>query len=151
MKKTPDTKELAGKYPQYIFWSTEDNCYIGSLPDICGNCCHGDTPEEVARQLTQIAESWVEDFLSRGKKLPGINHRITRMGDGKDWKRSSRLLALREQTGLSQLAFASAIGVSVNTYRKWEQGVRTPSGSGAVLLTLIEQSPDTLKKLQSII
>ena len=124
--------------------------YLDSLTKTV-RCCHGDTPEEVARQLTQIAESWVEDFLARGKKLPGINHRITRMGDGKDWKRSSRLLALREQTGLSQLAFASAIGVSVNTYRKWEQGVRTPSGSGAVLLTLIEQSPDTLKKLQSII
>lgn len=27
-------KALAGKYSRFIRWSDEDNCYIGSLPDL---------------------------------------------------------------------------------------------------------------------
>ena len=45
-------KALAPRYPRYIRWSNEDKCFIGSLPDLCGDCCHGDTPEEVARRIS---------------------------------------------------------------------------------------------------
>ena len=34
---------LARRYPRYIRWSDEDKCYIGSLPDLDGDCTHGDT------------------------------------------------------------------------------------------------------------
>lgn len=149
MKENHNIKEIAGRYPRYIYWSDEDNCYIGSLPDICGNCCHADSHDEVYHQLSEIAESWVEDLLNRGESLPEIRSQVVRMGNGKDWKRTGRLVSLREQSGLSQLAFAATIGVSVNTYRKWEQGIRTPSGSGAVLLNLIEKDPSMIKKLQA--
>lgn len=46
-------------YTRIIRWSREDGCYVGSLPEICGNCCHGDTVEAVCRQLDEIAEDWV--------------------------------------------------------------------------------------------
>ncbi|MBR5876487.1 MAG: hypothetical protein IKZ10_06570 [Akkermansia sp.] len=43
-----------------VYWSAEDNCFIGSLPDICGNCCHADNEEDVHRQLDVIAQEWSE-------------------------------------------------------------------------------------------
>lgn len=149
MNMDANIKREAGKYPRYIYWSDEDKCYIGSLPDICGNCCHGDTTEEVAAQLDDIAESWIESFLKDGKPLPEIRSQVVRLGAGNDWKGTDRIVALREKTGLSQLAFAAMIGVSVHTYRKWEQGVRSPSGSGAVLLNLIEKHPDWVHEIQA--
>lgn len=43
-----------------VYWSAEDNCFIGSLPDICGNCCHADNEEDVHRQLDVIEQEWAE-------------------------------------------------------------------------------------------
>jgi len=37
--------------------------------------------------------------------------------------------AVRERTGLSQVKFASLLGVSVRTLQEWEQGRRAPSGA----------------------
>lgn len=39
-----------------IYWSDEDECFIGYAPMAGGNCCHGDTPAEVKRQLEVIIE-----------------------------------------------------------------------------------------------
>lgn len=45
----------AQAFTRIIRWSDEDNCYIGSLPEIAPNCCHGKTTEEVAALLDDIA------------------------------------------------------------------------------------------------
>lgn len=52
----------------------------------------------------------------------------------------------RDSLGLTQKQFAQAFGVSVSTVRNWEQGRRTPSGAAKVLLNVIEQSPETVKR-----
>lgn len=57
---------LARRYAKIIYWSDEDNCYIGALPEICGNCCHADTAEELCTQLQEIAEEYVRDSQERG-------------------------------------------------------------------------------------
>ena len=61
--------ELGRRYPRVIRWSNEDGCYIGSLPDVCGDCTHGDTPEEVAANLEECAELYVENTLAEGLPL----------------------------------------------------------------------------------
>ena len=38
------------------------------------------------------------------------------------------IVALRRFTGLTQQAFANALGISVHTLRNWEQGRRSPDG-----------------------
>lgn len=48
---------------------------------------------------------------------------------------------VRERLGLSQLEFARAFGVSVDTLQNWEQGRRVPRGPARVLLTIIDQEP----------
>ncbi len=63
-------KALAPRYPRHIRWSDEDKCYIGSLPDLCGDCCHGDTPEEVARELNISAELALEAKAKFGFPFP---------------------------------------------------------------------------------
>jgi putative transcriptional regulator len=48
---------------------------------------------------------------------------------------------IRENLALSQRQFASIVHVSVKTLRNWEQGVRTPDGAAAALLTAIRNDP----------
>ncbi|MFT3990669.1 MAG: hypothetical protein QM680_04590 [Luteolibacter sp.] len=39
-----------------------------SIPGLIGDCCHGDTPEEVLSQLKDIAEDLVEHLQKEGKE-----------------------------------------------------------------------------------
>jgi putative transcriptional regulator len=48
---------------------------------------------------------------------------------------------IRESLSLSQRQFASIVHVSVKTLQNWEQGVRTPDGAAAALLTAIRNDP----------
>lgn len=49
--------------------------------------------------------------------------------------------AIREQTGLSQVRFATLIGVSKRTLENWEQGRRHPTGPAKALLRIVEADP----------
>ncbi len=44
----------------FVYWSDEDECFIGHAQIAGGNCCHGDTPEEVRRQLEVVMELCLE-------------------------------------------------------------------------------------------
>jgi putative transcriptional regulator len=54
---------------------------------------------------------------------------------------ASSVREIREGLALSQRQFASIVHVSVKTLRNWEQGVRTPDGAAAALLTAIRNDP----------
>lgn len=49
--------------------------------------------------------------------------------------------SIRLCTGLTQAAFASAMGVSKKTVEAWESGRNTPSGTAKRLLAIIEEDP----------
>ena len=55
---------------------------------------------------------------------------------------------IRHKLQLSQLAFASLIGVSVRTIQDWEQGRRSPKGPAKSLLRVAEQHPEVFANLQ---
>jgi putative transcriptional regulator len=52
--------------------------------------------------------------------------------------------SVREKTGLSQLKFATLLGVSVRTLQEWEQGRRAPSGAARTLLLIAAKNPRAL-------
>lgn len=47
MKSRTEVEKIAANYLKLVRWSDEDDCYVGSIPDLCGDCCHGDTQSEV--------------------------------------------------------------------------------------------------------
>jgi putative transcriptional regulator len=51
---------------------------------------------------------------------------------------------LRRRVHLTQLEFASRLGVPVETIRNWEQGKRMPRGPARALLAVIAHAPDTV-------
>lgn len=54
--------------------------------------------------------------------------------------------AARERLGMSQPVFAATFGVSLPTLRKWEQHNRRPTGPARVLLRVIEQEPEAVRR-----
>jgi putative transcriptional regulator len=51
---------------------------------------------------------------------------------------------LRRRAQLTQLEFASRLGVPVETIRNWEQGKRMPRGPARALLAVIAHAPDAV-------
>ena len=51
---------------------------------------------------------------------------------------------LRRRARLTQLEFASRLGVPVETIRNWEQGKRMPRGPARALLAVIAHAPDAV-------
>ncbi|HUR47561.1 MAG TPA: helix-turn-helix domain-containing protein [Candidatus Saccharimonadales bacterium] len=56
------------------------------------------------------------------------------------------ITSTRHKLGLSQLAFANLLGISVRTLHHWEQGTRTPTGAARVLLRIAANNPDLVIK-----
>lgn len=55
-------REKLKHYPRLYHWSDDDQCYIGSIPDLCGYCCDGTTVEEVVKKLEEVLELYVTDY-----------------------------------------------------------------------------------------
>jgi putative transcriptional regulator len=51
---------------------------------------------------------------------------------------------LRQRARLTQIDFASRLGVPVETIRNWEQGKRMPRGPARALLAVIAHAPETV-------
>ncbi|MDS0860570.1 type II toxin-antitoxin system MqsA family antitoxin [Burkholderia pseudomultivorans] len=56
----------------------------------------------------------------------------------------------RAKVGMSQSEFANLLGVSVRTYRQWEQGRRKPTGAALTLLRVAIKHPEALKGLSTV-
>ncbi|MFA7671856.1 MAG: helix-turn-helix domain-containing protein [Sphaerochaetaceae bacterium] len=53
---------------------------------------------------------------------------------------------IRKQVGLSQVVFASSLGVSKKTVEAWERGKNTPEGPSRRLLQLIRDNPEVIEQ-----
>ncbi len=59
---------------------------------------------------------------------------------------SEDIKRIRLSVGLSQVVFASSIGVSPKTVEAWERGRNKPEGPSRRLLGLIRDNPDVIKQ-----
>jgi predicted RNase H-like HicB family nuclease len=58
------------KYAKIVTWSNEDNCYVGSCPEIMFGGCHGDDEVLVFQELCHIVDEIVALYRQDGKPLP---------------------------------------------------------------------------------
>ena len=63
-----------------------------------------------------------------------------------EFRSGEDVAALRRFAGLSQAAFAQALGISVHTLRNWEQGRRMPEGPALALLRIVARHPRVLRE-----
>ncbi len=64
-------------------------------------------------------------------------------------RRVSRVKALRQRIGMTQVEFAEAFHLPVTTLRDWEQRRSTPDAPARALLLAIERDPEVMRKLLS--
>lgn len=55
--------------------------------------------------------------------------------------------AIREAQGMTQAAFAAALGVPLKTLQNWEQGRRRPDPAAVTLLKVAATHPEVLMEL----
>lgn len=51
---------------------------------------------------------------------------------------------IRDRYNLTQIQFATMLGISVRTLRNWEQGRRVPDGPAMVLLRVAARHPEAI-------
>ena len=60
----------ADKYVKLIEWSDQDQCFIGSCPELFYGGCHDTEPRAVFAELCQIVEETIEIYKQDGKTPP---------------------------------------------------------------------------------
>ena len=69
MKKN-ELKKLAGRYLKIVEWSDEDQCYIGTCPELFGGGIHGNEETKVFQQLSEAVEDVLASKLKHRDPLP---------------------------------------------------------------------------------
>lgn len=63
---------------------------------------------------------------------------------------ANKIKSIRNKLGLSQLAFAKALGVSKKTVEAWEAGRNEPQGPAQRILELLQKESNLLEKHEII-
>ena len=63
---------------------------------------------------------------------------------------ANEVKAIREKLNLSQAVFAHRLRTSVRTYQGWEQGKTKPTPQAALLLRMVEHSPQTFNLIVGV-
>lgn len=58
------------KYVKIIEWSEEDNCFIGSCPELFYGGCHGSNEHEVFDELCEVIEETIQIYKQEGRPFP---------------------------------------------------------------------------------
>lgn len=57
-------------YKKIVYWSDEDECFIGMCPELMYGGVHGDDPVEVFKELNEAVDEVIEIMQADGKVLP---------------------------------------------------------------------------------
>lgn len=60
-----------------LYWSEEDDCFIGDIPDLKHCTGQGDTPEEALEDLSETRDAWLDACVSAGEDMPAPSYRST--------------------------------------------------------------------------
>lgn len=57
-------------YKKIVYWSDEDNCFIGMCPELMYGGVHGDDALKVFKELNEAVEEVIEIYKEDGVNLP---------------------------------------------------------------------------------
>jgi len=66
-------------YKKIVYWSDEDDCFIGMCPELMYGGVHGDDALKVFIELNQAVEEVIQTFKDDGKPLPAPKDLIFEM------------------------------------------------------------------------
>lgn len=58
------------RYAKMVEWSEEDECYVGSCPELFFGGCHGPDEVEVFRELCDLVDEVISRSKAAGDPLP---------------------------------------------------------------------------------
>ncbi len=61
---------MSEKYATIIYWSKEDNCFVGLVPELSGCFADGKTREECLANTTDVMNTWLEVAKEHGMEIP---------------------------------------------------------------------------------
>ena len=64
------------KYEVIIYWSKEDSVFIAEIPELKGCMAHRDTQEEALKEVSIMAEEWLEIAKEKGWQIPERKGRL---------------------------------------------------------------------------
>lgn len=140
---TPEELAEAGRYAIVIEWSTENDAYIVSVPDMPGFHTHGATREEAATMGDELIATILTANCDLGRPIPPPRFSALHAFTPPAYD-AERIRQLRKRLGILESEFAEILNVSLDTVRAWEQGLRSPSGAALRLLYLAERHPEVL-------
>ena len=76
MAKFTKPRGIADEYEKIVFWSDEDQCFVGMCPELAYGGVHGRDPVKVFRELLEVVNEWVEIFEKDGRALPEPKRRV---------------------------------------------------------------------------
>ncbi|HUS36962.1 MAG TPA: toxin-antitoxin system HicB family antitoxin [Verrucomicrobiae bacterium] len=71
MKKN-EIQKLAARYPKFVEWNEEDQCFIGRCPMLFAGAIHGNNEAKVYKELCETAEEWIDILNQDGTPLPKL-------------------------------------------------------------------------------
>lgn len=63
-------RKEADLYQKTVFWSDEDNCFIGLCPELMFGGVHGEDSVKVFKELSEVVEEVIEIYKQDGTPLP---------------------------------------------------------------------------------
>ncbi|NLM07005.1 MAG: type II toxin-antitoxin system HicB family antitoxin [Tissierellia bacterium] len=58
------------KYQMIVSWSSDDECYIVTIPELKGAMADGETPEEAILNAQIIIGEWIGVAKEEGREIP---------------------------------------------------------------------------------
>ena len=69
-------RKEADLYKKIVYWSKEDNCFIGTCPELMFGGVHGDDALEVFKELSIAVDEVIKIFKDDGKPLPATQELV---------------------------------------------------------------------------
>jgi len=77
------------------------------------------------------------------RQVKGVAHPVSALAP-------QDVLAVREKLNFSRTVFARYLRTNPRTLENWEQGRAKPNAQAALLIRMVEQFPDMLKRMEAV-